>query len=481
MTRILKNLEPKLVWEIFEDISRVPRPSKKEAKIREWIKGWAKRNNLPVFEDQVGNILLRQDASKGYEKYPGIVLQGHVDMVCQKSPESNHDFNNDPIPLKIVDDYVTAEGTTLGADNGIGVAMALAVLVDETVQHGPIDVLLTVDEETGLTGAFALKPKFIRYKYLINLDSEDEGEITTGSAGGGDTQIILKTNFVGTKGEGIELSITGLKGGHSGIDIHLPRLNAIKVMAELVNTINKSIPIKISSIYGGSAHNAIPRDCTAWIIVDKEAGEKIDSIIEEWKNKNDDYFEKEPNLEVKYKKIMIDTYMEKGLGIIKLLGEIPHGPLTFSKTIQGLVETSNNLALVKTEKREVRIFCSTRSSKDEELEKVRKSLKKLGKKFQASIKQGSAYPGWNPDISSPLIQLVKREYERYYGKEVKLSAIHAGLECGLFKGLDPELQIVSFGPEIKDGHSPDERVYINSVKLIWQVLKSVLERSNELQ
>ncbi|MHA1228805.1 MAG: beta-Ala-His dipeptidase, partial [Candidatus Hodarchaeales archaeon] len=400
--------------------------------------------------------------------------------VCQKSKDSKHNFDHDVIPLKIIEDYVTADGTTLGADNGIGVAMGLAGLIDPSIRHGPIDVLLTIDEETGLTGAFALKSDFIRYKYLINLDSEDEGEITAGSAGGGDTKIILKPKFKPIQEEGIEISISGLKGGHSGIDIHLPRLNAIKLIAELLDFIEDSIPIKISKIKGGSAHNAIPRDCNALIVVKDEDKDNLKALLESWKNKNEYYYEKEPDLKVRMKNRAVESYIENSLEIIKLLKEIPHGPLAFSKTIEGLVETSNNLALIETKADEIVISCSSRSSKDKELENLRKSLKELAEERGGIVEQGTAYPGWSPDLNSALLKLVKKEYEKCYGKEVKLKAIHAGLECGLFKGLDPDLQIVSFGPEIKDGHSPDERVYIKSVELIWKVLKSVLENAGEL-
>ena len=480
-SKVLKGLEPKIVWELFEEISRIPRESKKEEKIRDWVKAWANIYNIPAKEDKVGNILLTKEASKGCEHYPGIILQAHLDMVAQKEPSSDHDFDNDPIPLKIVNNYVTAEGTTLGADNGIGIAMCLSALIDPHLKHGPIEVLLTVDEETGLTGAFGLDRNFFNYTYLLNLDSENEGEITISSAGGGDTKISLPITREEKAYYGFNLAVGGLTGGHSGVDIHKDRFNAIKILIDGLINIRQQTDFRICSLNGGSAHNAIPRDASCDFLVDNK--EIVEEAIKDWNTQIKTYRKSEPNLKVDLNDIPRETCMssQSSSAIITLLYEIPHGPLAFSKEISDLVETSNNLAQVKTASNAIEVVVSTRSSVNEELNRVRDELKELGERVGGVVSQGSAYPGWQPELDSQFLKLVQQEYAQEYNKEVELKAIHAGLETGLFKGINPELQLVSIGPEIKDPHSPQERVYIQSVDLIWRIVKAVLSRLDQLQ
>ncbi|MFX1286678.1 MAG: beta-Ala-His dipeptidase [Promethearchaeota archaeon] len=479
--RVLSELEPKIVWKLFEDISQIPRESKKEERIREWVKDWGNNRNIKIREDQAGNILLSVPSSKGCEEYPGIIIQAHLDMVAQKIPESSHDFNKDPIPIKVVNDYVTADGTTLGADNGVGIAIALAAISDPDPKHGPIDVLLTVDEETGLTGAFALEKEFFNYKYLLNLDSEDEGEITVSSAGGGDTKFILPVTWdTKTSLTGFKLTVGGLNGGHSGVDINKSRLNAIKVLVEgLINIRQKTgRDFYICSINGGSAHNAIPRDADCEFLVDHAEATK--QMFYEWGRQIKSYRINEPKIKVDLQETSIDSCVASTNSIITLLYEIPHGALAFSEDIPDLVETSNNLALVKTLSDSIEIVASTRSSINEELHRLRTELKELGKRVSAEVIQSPAYPGWKLDLDSPFLNLIKEEYDREYGKESKLKAVHAGLETGLFKGIDPDLQLVSIGPEIKDAHSPQERVYIKSVELIWRIVVAVLSKLNQI-
>ncbi|MFW9903741.1 MAG: beta-Ala-His dipeptidase [Candidatus Thorarchaeota archaeon] len=479
--KILKGLEPQIVWELFEEISKIPRASKKEEKIREWVKNLADKQQISWQEDSVGNILLSVKASKGYEDYPGIILQGHLDMVAQKDPESTHDFDKDPIPIKIENDYVTAEGTTLGADNGIGVAIALAAIKDPNVLHGPINVLLTVDEETGLTGAFQLDKRFLNYKLLLNLDSEDQGKITVSSAGGGDTKFKI---LIGREGKasltGFTLTVGGLMGGHSGVDIHRPRFNAIKILTEgLINIRQKVNEFHICSINGGSAHNTIPRDAYCEFLVDNPKG--VQEIFIEWNRQIKSYEKNEPKLNVNLQKTTLNTFISSTNTIITLLYEIPHGALSYSKEIPNLVETSNNLALIKTTPYSIEIITSTRSSYDKELNRIRNELKDLGERVGAEVIQGPSYPGWQPELESPFLSLVRQEYTREYGMDVELKAVHGGLETGLFKGIDPELQIVSIGAKIKDAHSPQERVYIESVDVIWRTVKAVLSNINQIK
>ena len=481
--KVLDGLEPKIVWGIFEDITKIPRPSKKEGKIRQWIKNWAKKYNISFKEDDIGNILLSKEATQGYEDYPTLVLQAHMDMVCQKTPETEIDFENDPLKIKIVDDYVTAEGTTLGADDGIGMAYSMAALLLK--DHGPLEVVFTVDEETGLTGAFGMKKGFFSGKYLLNLDSEEIGEITIGSAGGGNTHYILPATREEKKEWGaIRVSIKGLKGGHSGVDIHLPRLNAIKVAIRGILDLKDKVDLLIGSINGGSVHNAIPREAVYDILVPKNKRNEAITILEEWKMKTlDKEKENEPTMKIDISEIDETKALPKEQtdSLLNLLYEVPHGPISFSKEIEGLVQTSNNLAVVKSSKDKIDVFSSSRSSINEELEELRKKLKMLGEKYNANVIQEKAYPGWKPDPSSSFLALVKSSYEDVLKKEVSIKAIHAGLECGLFSKFDPELQIASIGPKIKNVHTPEEVVYIKSVGTVWDVIRKIIENMKNLK
>lgn len=481
-SKMLEDLDPRAVWKIFFEISQVPRKSKHEEKIRKWVKDWASKNLIKWKEDHTGNLLLMKDAVAGCEHYPGIIMQGHLDMVAQKLPESKHDFNSDPIPIQRIPDYITAKGTTLGADNGVGVAMALAVLIDSEIKHGPLEVLLTVDEETGLTGAFGLEREFISHNLLLNLDSEDEGEITISSAGGGDTKITIPSSIQQYDDHlAYQIAVKGLHGGHSGVDIHLPRVNAIKLLTEILENLADYCDVVISQMTGGNAHNAIPRDASVRILIPRSEEIRFQKIKQKFDRILPTLRENEPSLEIKYSEVTGSLGYKNSLDIIQLLSKLPHGPLTYSKTITDLVETSNNLAIVKTATDELEIQLSTRSSVDSELVRIRGEMKDLAEKYNGKVSQSPSYPGWEPDLDSPFLKLVHQEYEKEYGKEVELKAIHAGLETGLFKGLKPELHCVSIGPDIKDAHSPSERVKIDSVELIWRILKSTLENVSTIQ
>lgn len=480
----ISELEPKLVWEIFEQITQVPRQSKKEEKIRAWVKDWAKKNNVEIkSEDKTGNLLLAVKATKGCEKYPTLIIQGHMDMVCQKIADYEIDFENDPIIAEIKDNIVTAKGTTLGADNGIGMAFGFAALIDKELQHGPIEVLLTVDEETGLTGAFAIKKGFFSGKYLLNVDSESIGSITISSAGGGDTNFILPavmkeySDYIA-----IKISIMGLSGGHSGVDIDLPKLNAIKVGVDaLLNT--PLHVVRLHSITGGSAHNAIPRDFEAIILVPKKDKKETMNNLKTWKKRTLNIskdIEPKITIEIEESNEKKACTNEQTKAIIGLLDDINHGPLTYSKEIVGLVQTSSNLAVVKTEEKSIHVNVSTRSSDNTELEEVRAKLVSTGEKYDAKVTLDEAYPGWKPQPDSPFLQLVKKQYQEVTETEIKLEAIHAGLECGMFLALDPELQVASIGPNIDNAHSPDESLEIESVGLLWEVIKKIIENMGSL-
>ncbi|UJG41476.1 MAG: beta-Ala-His dipeptidase [Candidatus Heimdallarchaeum aukensis] len=489
----LSELQPEQVWRIFYEITQVPRPSKKEEKIREWIKSWAKENNIKFKEDETGNLLLTKEASKGCEKYPTLIIQAHMDMVCQ-ADDPNFNCEEDPIPVTFNDKYVFSQGTSLGADNGLGLAMGLALFLDDEVKHGKLELLITVDEETGLTGAFNVKKGFFTGKYLLNVDSEDLGKITISSAGGGGTQIDIPIEFesIDNPENWVEIRfvLSGLQGGHSGVDINLPRANAIKVAISALNFLRDKLtelevkPFHLVSIEGGTAHNAIPRDCSVRIALPKENEKEAKKALKEWFRKNShEIKEYEPNFKFEmFEKDNVEKIFteETTKNVIYVLDEIQHGVISYSKEISDLVQTSNNLAVVKTSEKQVEIHVSTRSSVMNELEEVRLKLKKIGEKVSANVSQGKAYPGWEPNLNSPFLKLVKEQYEQVYKKEVKLEAIHAGLECSLFLALDPNLQVTSIGPTILSPHSPDEKVEIESVGVIWEVIRSIAENMNKL-
>jgi dipeptidase D len=461
--RVLSDLEPHEVWNIFEDISRVPRLSQKEEKIRDWVKNWADYNSISWKEDGAGNLLLSKQAATGYEYNPGIILQAHMDMVGQKEAGSSHDFENDPISLEIVNnEYIAAKGTTLGADNGIGMAIALATLTDSSLLHGPIEVLLTVDEESGLTGAFFLVPGFFSSKLLINLDSEAEGTITVSSAGGGSTVLNLPvTRITGSSLIGFNLTVNGLIGGHSGVDINKNRLNAMKVLNEGLINISSKATLNISTINGGTLFNAIPRNAFCTFLVN-DTNIALNAY-QAWKQTIDTYYTLEPNLEIDLQEVNIDTVINSSDKVLSLLKGIPHGPLNYSKDFPNFVETSNNLAIIQTTSDSIEIVTLSRSAFDGELEQVRNEIEDLGKSLGVIITQNPPFPSWPPELNSSFLLYVQNEYEHVYGNEAELVAVHGGLETAVFKKLDPELQMVSIGPNIQGVHTPQERVDIRSV------------------
>lgn len=425
----------------------------------------------------MGNILLRKEAATDCEGYPTLIFQAHMDMVCQKTEEAKIDPAREPLKIKIVDGYVTAEGTTLGADNGIGVAYALAAFLLDN--HGPLEAILTVDEETGMTGALEMEKGFFSGKYLLNLDSEELGTITIGSAGGGDTEYHLPLTIKKRENwKAIKIEVKNLKGGHSGIHIDSPHLNAIKTVVNGILSLKDNAEFLISSINGGSVHNAIPVNAECILLVPAERKKEALAVLEKWREKVlEDNRENEPEMEI----VVSQTDESKGLteeqtdALLSLLNEIPHGPLSYSNEMEGLVQTSNNLATVETCEETVDIALSSRSSVNKELKQLQEHLADLGEPYGANVEQPQIYPGWEPDPNSPFLLMVKGSYETILKKEVSLKAMHAGLECGMFLQLNQELQVVSIGPDIKDVHTPDERIFIKSVGIVWKVLRDVIE------
>lgn len=476
----MKNLSPKLVWEIFDQITKVPRPSKKEEKIIAYLLDFASKHGLEAQRDDIGNVVIRKAATAGYEAVPTVVLQSHMDMVCEKNSNVEHNFETDPIVTKIVDGWVKAEGTTLGADCGIGMAAALALLVDDSVEHGKVEALFTVDEETGLTGAFNLGEGMLSGKYLINLDSEDEGELFVGCAGGVDT--------VGRFKYGVEslpagydyyrIAVSDLKGGHSGDDIDKGLGNSNKILAAFLYDAQR-YGLRLGIFDGGNLRNAIPREAYAVVAVPEKSALLFETALATYiSDVKALYALTEPNLKITLSEAVlqpvIDLDTQKKL-LAALVG-LPNGVLAMSQAMKGLVETSTNLASVKFVGGEIVVTTSQRSSVERAKKDAKNSIEAVLELARATVEHSDGYPGWNPNPNSQLLQWSVDSYKELFGVEPKVRAIHAGLECGLFLEKYPHLEMVSFGPTLRGVHSPDERLEIATVDKFWRLLLDVLKR-----
>ena len=483
MSNPFKNLEPHKVWQYFYEITQIPRPSKNEDKIITYLENFAKSKNLEYKKDRVNNIVIRKPASKGGENKPMVALQCHVDMVCEKNNDVDKDFLKDPIEAYINGEWVKAKGTTLGADDGIGVAMQLAILDSDIDGIGPIECLFTVDEETGLTGANGLENDMIKSKYLINLDSEDEGQIFIGCAGGKNTLGFLPIKYQSVQEKNsVEIFVSGLQGGHSGDDIEKKRGNAIKLLTRIVyDLLNSNETIQLVNIEGGNLHNAIPREATAVLCYDNEDDyNKIKNIIADYQN----IFKTElkisdPGVKITItKKDITNKWLDREMAfrLIRLLYVLPHGVFAWSQDIPDFVETSTNLASIKKQDEQYIITTSQRSSLESAKENICNKVKSAFELAQANVEVNDGYPGWTPNPESYLLKLVAEETEKVLNKKPVIRAIHAGLECGLFSEKFPGLEMVSIGPEMKGVHSPDERLLIPSVKRTFDILINVLKK-----
>lgn len=479
----LKNLEPHLVWEQFEAITRVPRPSKKEEKIIEYLVNFAIAHGIEYQKDQIGNVVMRKAATAGYEDRPCVILQSHMDMVCEKLPEVNFDFDNDPIQTKIVDGWVMAEGTTLGADCGIGMAAALAILLDTDSEHSPIEALFTVDEETGLTGAFNLGEGMLSGKYLINLDSEDEGEIFIGCAGGVDTVAYFKAEYepAPVEYDYYRLSISGLMGGHSGDDINKGRANSNKLLARILLEAHEDYNARVSYMDGGNLRNAIPRDAYAVFGVDRPSSQSFKQRFEAWATEvKAEFTLTEPQMQIslcsepKPERVL---KLELQQNLLHALVGVVNGVISMSQAVEGLVETSTNLASVKFgDNDEIIVTTSQRSSVESAKLYAKKMVESTLLLAGAEVKHSDGYPGWAPNPNSQLLRHSVECYKDLFGTEPKVKAVHAGLECGLFLEKYPDLEMVSFGPTLRGVHSPEERLEIATVDKFWILLKELLKR-----
>ena len=478
----LTDLQPQPLFSYFEQICQVPRPSKKEEKIRKFLIDFAAENNLESKTDEVGNVLISKPASKGMENAPKVILQTHMDMVCEKNSDKIFDFDNDAIEPLVDDNWVKANGTTLGADCGIGIAAQLAVLTSTEINHGPIECLITVDEETGLTGAFALQPSFLTGSVLLNLDSEDEGEMFIGCAGGIDTlaTFSFEKTPVPAGSAALQISVSGLLGGHSGDDIHKNRGNANKILNRIIIELSKEIPLRLADFNGGNLRNAIAREANAVITVPSGKKELTTAEFNIFAAALQNEFERnEPGLKLKIGTAAMPEFVIAEAAqqqLIHALNACPHGVLEMSSRMEGMVETSTNLASVKfTADNKIVVTTSQRSELETRKLMAASMVESVFKLAGASVEHSDGYPGWAPNPDSEVLKTVVASYENLFGVKPVVRSIHAGLECGLFLEKYPKLDMVSFGPTIKGAHSPDERLDIGTTQKFWKHLVDVLE------
>lgn len=483
----LKDLKPALVWSIFDQITKVPRPSKKEEKIRQFLLDFAAAHNIAVKTDAIGNVVMTKPATNGHEQAPTVIMQAHMDMVCE-SNDKNFDFDNNPITTIIDGEWVHADGTTLGADNGIGMAAALAAMVDDSLVHGPLEALFTVDEETGLTGANNLGEGMISGKMLINLDSEDDAEIFVGCAGGVDTtctfnyhRSVAPTDFCYFR-----IDIAGGLGGHSGGDIHLGRANANKLLARFLWNLSKSHEISLSEIDGGNLRNAIPRAAHAIVGVHTSHKEEVRVALNNYvADIEAEYAGLEPTLKIEMESVERPEYCVDSAttdNLVAALYSAPHGVISMSRSLPGLVESSTNLASVKMlPDNKILVTTSQRSDVDSRKWDIANQIEALFTMAGAKVTHGDGYPGWTPNMDSRIMEIARDAYKELYGVTPAIKAIHAGLECGLFLEKYPHLDMVSFGPTLQGVHSPSERMHIPAVERFWGQLTQILKKVADLK
>lgn len=477
----IRELQPKLIWEIFDDITRVPRPSKREEKMGKFLVDFAKSHNLEYQCDTIGNIVIRKAATAGYEERPTVILQAHTDMVCEKNSDKEFDFDNDAIQTYIDNGWVKADGTTLGADDGIGVAAALALLVDESIEHPAIEALFTIDEETGLTGAFNLGEGMVQGKYLINLDSEDEGEVFIGCAGGIDTlaYLPLTTEVAPSDYTYYKVAVSGLLGGHSGDDIEKGRANSNKLAARVAERAARLFGARLSYFNGGNLRNAIPREAYIIVGVPSVMSGEFAADAKAFGAALCNEFaivETGAKIEVSEVEVPATVLAEKTQrNLLLALLSVPSGVLAMSAAMPGLVETSTNLASVKFEGDKIVITTSQRSSVESAKEYAMLQVESAFVAAGCEVVHSDGYPGWAPNPHSTLLECTKAAYNKLFGTEPKVRAIHAGLECGLFLEKYPHLEMVSFGPTLRGVHSPDERLEIATVDKFWRLLIEVVK------
>lgn len=484
MSDAIEGLQPELVWKYFAEIARIPRGSKHEEKISKYVRETAKKLGLDAKADKLGNVVVKKPASPGREGAKRIALQGHLDMVCEKNKDTEHDFSKDPIELVRRGNFLTANGTTLGADNGIAVATNLAIMEDRSLVHGPLEFVFTIDEETGLTGAAGLQPGFVESRTLLNLDSEEEGALYVGCSGGRDTIGTWKVATDPSPAGAVAalLRVTGLKGGHSGLEIDKGRGNAVKIANRAIVAI-AGLGVRLSTLDGGDKHNAIPREAEAGLFVPAKQWDAVAQAIAAFQQvAKAELATVEPDLAVTIERKgtrkgkVLKRALQTKLG--QSIAALPHGVLKMSADIPGLVETSTNVAAIHSTGRAITIATSQRSSVASELDEACESVRAIFEMGGATAKTSDGYPGWKPDMSSAILKTAKATYQSLYGKEPEVKAIHAGLECGIIGERYPGMDMVSFGPTLEGVHSPDERIHLDTVPKFWDFLLGILKAAN---
>jgi dipeptidase D len=480
MTPALADLEPKEVWKHFDALAAIPRPSTKEAAARDYVLAIAAKHKLEAVHDQVGNTVIRKPARPGRENAPMALLQGHLDMVCEKNEGTAFNFDSDGIKVWRDGDWLKAEGTTLGADNGVGVSAALAVMESTDIAHGPLEFVFTIDEETGLTGAAEFPGGMLKSKYFLNLDNEEKDTICIGCAGGVKTTARRKVAMRPATGDGgWRIKVSGLKGGHSGVDIHLGRGNALRILGGVLQTLRGRLPIEIANLTGGSAQNAIPREASAIIAMDGAREQELKAAVARLQA---DYkadlgsFDSELQITVEKAErpanVIDDADVKQA---VDLLASLHHGVLAMSPDVPGLVQNSTNLATVGTKGDVIEIVTSQRSAIESSKQAAARMVATACQLAGFETEQSGSYPGWKPEPTSEIVRKLQATHEKVFGHDAKLIAMHAGLECGVIGEKYPGMQMASFGPTIVNPHSPDERVEIPSVEGFWKYLKAVLE------
>jgi dipeptidase D len=480
MQSSLVGLEPQELWKHFDAIAAIPRASTKEAAARSYVLSLAVKHGLEAMQDAVGNTVVRKPARPGRENAPMTLVQGHLDMVCEKNEGTVFNFDTDGIRIVRDGDWLKADGTTLGSDNGVGVAAALAVMESNDINHGPLEFVFTIDEETGLTGAAEFPGGILKSKYFLNLDNEEKGTLCIGCSGGLNTTARRKVKFVPAKGDAaLRVIVSGLKGGHSGVDIHTGRGNALRILGQTLQRLLEKLNVEVSDLKGGSARNVIPREASAVIIVESAKQGELKSLLATLEAEaKTDLGEFDPGVQITAGKVERPGQALDGAdlsAVVDLLATLHHGVIAMSPDIPGLVQTSTNLAVVALKDGQVEISTSQRSA-------IRSSILAAGRMVATScrlagfeVESGGGYPGWKPEPSSEIVEKLKRVYQEQFGAEPKLIAMHAGLECGVIGEKYPGMQMASFGPQIENPHSPGERVQISSVETFWKYLKAVLE------
>lgn len=480
MSSAIQGLKPEGLWHYFAEYCKIPHPSKHEEAAAAYVLDQARRLGLDSARDEAGNVVVRKPASPGYEQKPWVCLQGHLDMVPEKRPDKQHDFLKDPIKLVRKDNVLMADGTTLGADNGVAVATSLAIMADQTLEHGPLEFLFTVDEETGLTGARQLDPSLLRSATLLNLDSEEEGALYVGCSGGRDTTgtWALDTEAAPAGTVGVELTVGGLRGGHSGLEIDKGRGNAIKIINRAIMLLEAS-GARLARVDAGNKRNAIPRDAVALLFVPAKKLEGALAAIEAFNTTiRAELSSVEPNLAVAAAKAKGRCkVLRKGLQkkLTMAISAMPHGVIKMSADIPELVETSTNLAVINTTKKEIVIQTSQRSSVASEIGEIADTVRHVFTLAGAAVSGSDGYPGWKPNLASPILKNAVATYTQMYGVEPKVKAVHAGLECGIIGEKYPGMDMVSFGPTLEGVHSPDEKIYVDTVDKYWRFLLGILK------